>query len=70
MKPLVSYCGFVAEHDELLFVNTNEMNKPAIIQFAYLCNKIDSLMSFTIELIEIEQQNSSEICEFGYLRLP
>jgi len=29
---LISYYGFVVEHDEMLFVNTKKMNKPSIIQ--------------------------------------
>jgi hypothetical protein len=32
LKPLISYYGVVVELDEMLFVSTNKMNKPSIIQ--------------------------------------
>ena len=40
-------------HDEIMFVKTNEMNDPALIQQAYSCHKINSSKRFAIALMEI-----------------
>jgi hypothetical protein len=53
LRFLISSYGFVVEHDEIMFVKTNEMNDPALIQQAYSCHKINSSKRFAIALMEI-----------------